>query len=107
MTEPSRNPCQLADDLPPLPEYVYGRECGENEKVVPLERVRAYGDARVAAAVAQERGRWLPVLQSSVDAMEDLTRHFTKTPSTLLDSTARGNAHTAMAETRAAIRKGE
>lgn len=49
MTEPSSNPCQLADDLPPLPEYVYGRECGENEKVVPLERVRAYGDARAAA----------------------------------------------------------
>ncbi len=48
MTEPSSNPCQLADDLPPLPEYVYGRECGENEKVVPLERVRAYGDARAA-----------------------------------------------------------
>lgn len=50
MTEPSSNPCQLTDDLLPLPEYVYGRECGENEKVVPLERVRAYGDARAAAA---------------------------------------------------------
>lgn len=64
MTEPSRNPCQLADDLPPLPEYVYGRECGENEKVVPLERVRAYGDARAAAAVAQERERCAKLCES-------------------------------------------
>ncbi len=43
----------MSDQLPPLPPYVYGRECSENEKVLPLEQVRAYA----AAAVAAERER--------------------------------------------------
>ena len=43
-------------ELPTLPPYVYGRECGENEKVIPLERVEVY--AASAAAVVTETRRF-------------------------------------------------
>ena len=41
------------DQLGPLPAYVYGRECGENEKVWTEAAVRMYG--RAAVAVERER----------------------------------------------------
>lgn len=41
----------MGDNLPPLPPYIYGREAGENEKVLPLEQVRLYAEQ----AVKQER----------------------------------------------------
>ena len=47
----------MTDDLPPLPEWT---KCDDLGGLVPSEvrvSVRAYGDARVAAAVAQERER--------------------------------------------------
>lgn len=41
--------------LPPLPPYIYGRECGENERVLPLEQVEQYGRECYRAALAQRQ----------------------------------------------------
>jgi hypothetical protein len=38
-------------NLPPLPPYIYGRECSPNERVWTEERVRAFAEE----AVKQER----------------------------------------------------
>ena len=44
----------MTTEPPPLPPYVYGRECGENERVLPLAQVEAYAAAAVAAALEQQ-----------------------------------------------------
>jgi hypothetical protein len=41
--------------------------------------------------------------ENGLKALEIVTRHFTKTPSTLKDSEARGTAHSAMKELRLAL----
>jgi hypothetical protein len=38
-------------ELPPLPDYIYGAETGEYEKVLPMAEVRAYGEACARAAI--------------------------------------------------------
>lgn len=40
---------RLSEGLGPLPDYVYGRECGENEKVWTEAAMRMYASAEVAA----------------------------------------------------------
>lgn len=42
-------------------------------------------------------------LRLALDALETVTRHFTRAPSTLADSTARGAAHAAIEACRAAL----
>lgn len=56
MTEPSSNPCQLADDLPPLPEpdlrtdyHQDGWGTGAHSSDQMRAYAIAYGDARAAA----------------------------------------------------------
>jgi len=49
--------------LVPLPPYVYGRECGENERVLPVEQVLAYA----AACVAAERERCAKLCEAEAD----------------------------------------
>jgi len=39
--------------LPPLPPYLYGRECGEKERVYTAKQMREY--ARAVEAAAYER----------------------------------------------------
>ena len=45
----------------PLPPYIYGRECGPNERVFTEANVRAYANARVA----EERERIQRTLQDA------------------------------------------
>lgn len=44
--------------LPPMPAYVYGRECGPNEKVWPESSMREYATAAILAD-RQERAEVL------------------------------------------------
>lgn len=46
----------MTDDLPPLPEPDFSLDSGD-EPCYYAHTVRAYGDARAAAAVARERER--------------------------------------------------
>ncbi len=66
MTEPSSNPCQLTDDLLPglrittkfgTSVLFKSTELRKGDVVYPADQIRAYGDARAAAAVARERER--------------------------------------------------
>ncbi len=59
MTEPSSNPCQLTDDLLPglrittkfgTSVLFKSTELRKGDVVYPADQIRAYGDARAAAA---------------------------------------------------------
>lgn len=49
------------DETPALPPYIYGRECSENERVIPIGDVERWGAEIVRQAVAAERKRLLPL----------------------------------------------
>jgi hypothetical protein len=53
--------------LPPLPPYIYGRECSENERVWPESLVREYG----ALCARQERERCVEACKSVLEMKEE------------------------------------
>lgn len=54
------------DQLGPMPPYVYGWECGHNERILPFDEAMAYA----AKLVAAERERWKAQADAMAHALE-------------------------------------
>ena len=101
---------------PPIDNAFVADGCEQFSPPAEPAPVPCCGKYETCSHACTPRGRWLgrreaeneraesaQPLQNCLDVLETVTKHFTRTPSTLRDSQVRGMAHAAMKECRAAM----